>query len=126
MATPRKRRWLTIVKLFYLNPKPNRDMKTDKYILRKISNELLFYVDRSKTKAFWWSYDLNFAMVFTSKDEAEKIASRLRYGQFEVITLREAVRLRNDRDNQYEDERMNSFDPHDYEHPFSSEALGQD
>ncbi len=97
--------------------------ETDKYILRKISNDLLFYVDRAKTKRFWWSYDLKYAMIFTSKDAANSIKSKLNFGQFEVITLEDAKSLRLQKN---ENHKLMIASKELYEdHPFSSDALGQ-
>ena len=92
-----------------------------KYILRKKSNELLFYVDRTKTKRFWWSYDLSFAFLFESEEAAEHKASSMRYGEFEVITLDRAKQLRLQKTNDYFDSVM----PEEDDHPFSSSGLGQ-
>lgn len=93
------------------------------YILRKISSDLLFYVDRNKTKKYWWSYDLKYAMIFTSKLEAEKVMNRLKYGKFEVITLKEAKEKRAYKDEIHEKKVMKAMMYDD--HPFSSDALGQ-
>lgn len=95
----------------------------DMYILRKISSDLLFYVDRNKTKKYWWSYDLKYAMVFNSKTEAEKVMNRLKYGTFEIITLKEAKEKRAYKDEKHEEKVMKAMMYDD--HPFSPDALGQ-
>ena len=78
----------------------------------------LFLVDRSRIKNRWWSYDWSDAMRFTKESAAKTQASKLRYKHPEVITTSKAIEL----------SRMNerNFDYDSLEHPFSSEALGQD
>jgi len=98
------------------------------YVIRKISNVCLFYVDRTKTIKFWWSYLLKYAMIFTSKEAAQKICDNLKYGKCVVITLREAKSLRQFANEKHEERVTNaklSEDFEDQEHPFSSNALGQ-
>ena len=82
------------------------------------NNMFLFLIDRTKTKKCWWSYDLHDVMIFHKHSAAQIQASKLKFKSPEVITIEEAKRLsaQNDRNYPYEY----------YEHPFSSEALGQD
>lgn len=98
------------------------------YVIRKISSDLLFYVDRNKTKRFWWSYNPKYALLFTSKEQAEKKVESLNYGKFEVITESEMHRLRDRKDQSHNDKIRDferNYDYHNDDHPFSSEALGQ-
>ena len=78
----------------------------------------LFLVDRTKTKKQWWSYEWNDAMQFHKESAAQIQASKLRYKEPTVITINEAIRLSKENDKNYDYEAM--------EHPFSSDALGQD
>lgn len=91
-----------------------------RYLILKQSDVLLFYVDRHLTKKFWWSYDLDYAMYFTSKDEAQKIVDGLKYGKFSIITEDKAREMRKEVDREHERNH-----PEYDDHPFSSEALGQ-
>ena len=50
--------------------------------------KLLYLVDRSRTKAFWWSHDALFAMVFEKKEAAEFQAKRYRYNKARVIEVK--------------------------------------
>ena len=76
----------------------------------------LFLVDRTRIKSRWWSYSVSDAMQFRKESAAKIQARKLVYKSPEVISYSEACRL----------ERLNDMN-YDYdEHPFSSEALGQD
>lgn len=92
-----------------------------KYVIQKVSNDLLFYVDRSKTKKFWWSYKPYYALLFDSKEAAENKIKQLNYGSFKVITETEMRQKRKDKDLNYELNKKFNYT----EHPFSSEGLGQ-
>lgn len=78
----------------YIRRKSNRFNKYDvgKYVVtkrplfKKIVN-ILYLVDRSKTKLFWWSPDAKYAMVFNSKKAAEAQAAKYKYGEFKVIKI---------------------------------------
>lgn len=50
--------------------------------------KLLYLVDRSRTKAFWWSHDALFAMVFEKKEAAEFQAKRYKYNKARVIEVK--------------------------------------
>lgn len=98
------------------------------YVVRKVSHDLLFFVDRSKTQKWWWTYNPYYAKVFRTLKEAENKANSLKYGKFQVITTQEMHDLRRQKDEHHESVkkmRSYSFNPDDYEHPHSSEALGQ-
>ena len=82
------------------------------------NNMFLFLVDRSQIKGKWWSYNCNDAMRFHKKSAAEIQANKLRFKTPEVITYQEAKELSNRNEANYDYEAQ--------EHPFSSEALGQD
>lgn len=65
------------------------------YVIKTTGKKgILFMADRTKTKRFWWTYAMNLVMKFTSKVEAWKVASRLRYNNAEVISLDEAYKIR--------------------------------
>lgn len=89
-----------------------------RYLIKKTSDELLFYVDRNKTKRFWWSYDLSFAMYFTSQSEAQRVADNLKFGVFTVIDEDRARLIRKWRDREHE---MHRIDYDNYSEPFSNE-----
>lgn len=78
----------------------------------------LFLVDRTKTKFKWWTYDWSEAMQFHKESAAMIQSNKLRYKNPTVITIDEAIRM----------SKLNdvNFDYKSQEHPFSSEALGQD
>jgi len=78
----------------------------------------LFLVDRSKTKNQWWSYDWTDAMQFHKESAAKIQAGKLRFKEPKVITIDRAIELSKENDRNYDYEVL--------EHPFSSEALGQD
>lgn len=77
----------------------------------------LFLADRTKTKSQWWCTDLSLAMAFIKRDAAEYSARRLRFKSPEVVSFAHAKQL--ERNNVY-------YEAENSEHPFSSEALGQD
>ena len=96
-----------------------------KYLILKKSNCPLFFVDRNKTKKFWWSYLLCYAMYFTSREVAQAKADSLEYGVLRVITENEARSIRNHADFEHEKEMdkladkrdyMNNYDPGDSEY----------
>jgi len=78
----------------------------------------LFLVDRTKIKDRRWSYDWSDAIQFHKRSAADIQAQKLRYKSPTVITTDEAVKLSKENDRNYDYESQ--------EHPFSSEALGQD
>ena len=93
-----------------------------KYVIQKTSSsELLFYVDRNKTKSFWWSYNPIYALLFTSKEVAQEKANSLKYGKFEVITEEQMKQRRKSKDFNHGVNTKFNYN----EHPFSSEGLGQ-
>lgn len=78
----------------YIRKKSKRFNKCDvgKYVVTKCSSfkrvvNILYLVDRSKTKRFWWSPDAKYAMVFNSKEAAEERAAKYKYGKFKVIKI---------------------------------------
>ena len=77
----------------------------------------LFLVDRNKTKKHWWTMSLTKAMAFHSESAAETVISRLKYKNPRVVNHTEAIRL--EHENDYNCAIIE-------EHPFSSEALGQE
>lgn len=78
----------------------------------------LFLVDRRKTKKAWWTYDCDEAMRFEKKEAALTQARKLRYKSPEVISFETAKKLSKENDRRYDYDAL--------EHPFSSEALGQE
>lgn len=48
----------------------------------------LFLVDRNKTKSFWWSHDVRFAMLFNSKKAALVIANKYKYNNVQVVEIK--------------------------------------
>ena len=81
-------------------------------------NQSLFLVDRSKIKNRWWTSDWTEAMQFYKESAAKIQASKLQKNNPRVITINQAILLTR------ENER--NFDYDSLEHPYSSEALGQD
>lgn len=78
----------------YIRKKSKRFNKCDvgKYVVTKCPSfkrvvNILYLVDRSKTKRFWWSPDAKYAMVFNSKEAAEERAAKYKYGKFKVIKI---------------------------------------
>lgn len=45
---------------------------------------VLFLVDRSITKRFWWSHDARYAMKFVSKEAAEAAAAKYKYNHIRI------------------------------------------
>jgi len=93
----------------------------DKYLIQKVSNCPLFMADRNKTKSFWWTYKLSYAMQFTSMQVALDKKNTLKFGSFRVITLNEARSIRQRADDKHEEridrlEYMNDQDPGDTEY----------
>ena len=98
----------------------------ERYVIRKKSDVLLFLVDRSKTQKFWWSYNPRYAFIFRDKQAAIDKAKSFRFGDFEVLSVQQMHDMRRREDDMHKaSQRARGFDPDDYEHPFSSEALGQ-
>lgn len=94
-------------------------------VVKNISgNKSLFLVDRNKDKTRWWSAMLKNAMIYTSKDAAEAKAASLKFGSFSVVDKELAIRFENLNCREIQD-REREFNPDNYEHPFSSDALGQ-
>ncbi len=81
------------------------------------NNLTLFLVDRRFTKKQWWTTDLSLAIEFRKRSAAEYSCKRLRYKDPCVVDSRTA--------NQIAAENLHIECELD-EHPFSSEALGQD
>jgi len=79
-------------------------------------NIKLFLVNRNVTKKKWWTIHLHDAIQFRKESAAEHSASHLRFGDCFVATYEEAQKL--EKDNMHELAMLD-------EHPFSSEALGQ-
>lgn len=53
----------------------------------------VFLADRAKTKSFWWVYTLtgiSMLKVFETKEDANRAASRLKWGNIKVIPLNQA------------------------------------
>lgn len=78
----------------YIRKKSKRFNKCDvgKYVVTKCPSfkrvvNILYLVDRSKTKLYWWSPDAKYAMVFNSKEAAEERAAKYKYGKFKVIKI---------------------------------------
>ena len=78
------------------------------------NNMTLFLVDRKKNKKAWWTYNLFDAMEFIKERAADYSTNRLFYNNPRVINSAEAQKLENENDLNYS------------EHPFSSDALGQE
>ena len=51
----------------------------------------MFLVDRNRTKRMWWSPDSSYAMVFNSKDAAERQANKYRYNKPRVKRITSAM-----------------------------------
>jgi len=77
-------------------------------------NKTLFLIDRSQCKNKWWSEEVCLAMKFNKLSAAEIQASKIRYNNPRVIHLNEAKEIADDQ-----------FNPDDLEHPYSTDALGQ-
>lgn len=73
----------------------------------------LFLVDRSQTKSCWWSAELSSAMIFRKQSAADIQCRKLYYNNPQVIPLSVA--------HEYEMDNIFTED-----HPFSSDALGQE
>lgn len=88
------------------------------YVITQGRNNLtLFLVDRSRTKKHWWTTSLVDAMAFKKESAAEYSAKRLRYKNPCVVSYKEAIII--ERENDFTNVMLE-------EHPFSSDALGQD
>jgi hypothetical protein len=95
-----------------------------KYLILKESDCPLYLVDRTKTKAFWWTYKLSLAMKFNSEKAAQKACGKLKYGCCRVITEQEAVNIRKDANEVHEKEKACSILYEDYD-PGDSEYWNQ-
>ena len=78
----------------------------------------LFLVDRKKIKNRWWSIDWSDAMQFQKESAAIIQSKKLKHRSPEVISIKTAIKLSKENDI--------NFDYESLEHPFSSDALGQD
>lgn len=87
-------------------------------------NRSLFLVDRNKDKTRWWSSGTENALVYTSKDAAEAKAASFKFGRVTAVDNELAIRFENLNRSKIKCE-YNRFNPDNYEHPFSSDALGQ-
>lgn len=89
--------------------------QTEEYVIKTTGSrgQPVYMVDRRKNKNQWWTSHLESAKVFESLEAALNQVSKLKYNDPEVITMKEAKEL--------------SRDSFEYdEHPFSSDALGQE
>lgn len=77
-------------------------------------NQMLFLVDRNKTKSKWWTTILSQAIGFDKKSAAKVQLSKLVYNDPQIVDSRNTKSI--ERENE-----MNDYN----EHPFSSEGLGQ-
>lgn len=60
------------------------------YVVTQESREdggLLLLADRKKTKAFWWTRDLNYAITFRRKSVADEAASKYKFNNAKVQKL---------------------------------------
>ena len=88
------------------------------YVITEGRNQLtLFLVDRTKTKKQWWTCDLALAMQFYKESAAKIQANKLRFKNPQVVNSNDAKRIEN---------KNTHFAAIAEEHPFSSEALGQE
>lgn len=96
-------------------------MKTDTtfvIITQGRKNMTLFLVNRAKIKDRWWSYDCFDAIKFFNLESAKTQAKKLRFKNPEVISFNTAKVLSSRNEQLYDYDAL--------EHPFSSEALGQE
>ncbi len=73
----------------------------------------LFLVDRRQTRSCWWSTELTSAMIFRKQSAADTQCRKLHFNHPQVIPLSAA--------HEYEMDNIFTGD-----HPFSSDALGQE
>ena len=52
---------------------------------RKNKGRILVLVDRNKSKSTWWTSDLDNALVFTSREQAQKQCEKYKYNYPRVI-----------------------------------------
>lgn len=77
----------------------------------------LFLADRKKTRTQWWTSQLDLAMEFEKEESASVQLKKLRYNNPQVVNYENALEIYHS--NQHH-QIINE------EHPFSSDALGQD
>lgn len=88
------------------------------YVTTQGKNQVtLFLIDRKQNKKHWWTTSLINAMAFNKKSAAEYSAKRLIYKSPCVVDCKEAKIL--EKENDFICAMLE-------EHPFSSDALGQD
>ena len=93
----------------YIEAKNNCFAKKDvgKYVVaqipkyNKVFMQLMYLVDRSKTKSYWWSHDAYYAMVFEKKEAAEQQAKKYRYGKIKVMKIKPYMADRDGFDENY-------------------------
>ena len=86
-------------------------------------DEKLFLVDRTKVQKKWWTLNLNEAVRFKDRSQAEKQVSKLHLNSPEVISMGEAFKIS---EKNREIELLRDLERSVYsDHPFSSDALGQ-
>ena len=86
----------TSEKADFIRAKNCRFMKSDigKFVVAQTPRKnksvvkLLYLVDRTRTKRFWWSHDALFAMVFERKEAAEFQAKRYKYNKARVLEVK--------------------------------------
>jgi hypothetical protein len=89
---------------------------------KETTSHFLFLADRNKTKQMWWTGSLGLAIRFTSDIAAQAAASRLRFNTPRVVSAIEATEMASRNKNSRNLQEMRNAQ---YEHPFSSEGLGQ-
>lgn len=80
----------------YVRAKNNRFTKSSigKFVVAQTPRKnkgvvkLLYLVDRSLTKRFWWSHDALYAMVFDKKSAAEFQAKRYKFNNVRVMEVK--------------------------------------
>lgn len=96
----------------YIRAKNCRFHKQDigKYVVAQVPRKnksvvkLLYLVDRSRTKRFWWSHDAEYAMVFDKKSAAEIQASRYRFNRARVLEIKPHMADREGFEEEYGEE----------------------
>lgn len=99
-------------KKLYLKAKSQCFKKSDigKYVVIQDSRRnkkvmpFIILVDRSKTKAFWWSPSAFFAMVFEKQSAAEYQAKRYKYNNVRVKQITPAMANRDYYLQEYEND----------------------
>lgn len=59
-----------------------------------VKSKPYFQPTEQKLKKFWWTWDLNLAIVFINKDTAEKALESIKFNKPKIITLQEAGEIR--------------------------------